>query len=88
MCIFFAQRTKNFNLDSTHTGSIRLAKFERSIINDVFCTPRPLISVVTKSVDYTSPFILQNVAYFKNHEIGNRYQDFVLYISQSKIGVL
>ena len=46
----------------------------------MFCTPRPLISVVTKSVYYTTPFI-QNVAYFKNHKIGNRYQDFVFYIT-------
>ena len=45
----------------------------------MFCTPRPLISVVTKSVYYTSPFILQNVAYFKNHKIRSRYQDFVSY---------
>ena len=40
----------------------------------MFCTPRPLILVVTKSEYYTSLFILQNVAYFKKHKIGSIYQ--------------
>ena len=41
----------------------------------MFCTPRPLILVVTKSVYYTSPFILHNVTYFEKHKIGRKYQD-------------
>ena len=63
-------------------------------MNNVFCTPRPLVLVVTKSVYYTSPFILHNVTYLEKHKIGSKYQDFVFnitnicLISQSKIGVL